>query len=477
MRENHGVWGSVGVVLILVAVVVRAATVVVLQSHTVSHSTFEHGEIAANLLAGRGFATRFLGADGPTSQQAPVYPLLVAGAYALAGVETPRTLLILELGQALLGGLLVVGVIWLAREVAPSGAWLALLAGVIAALHPTLVYAVTHVQVAALASTLLVTTLAAAFRAGRTGRDGDALGAGLLLALLVLTDPILALAAPGMAWAIVLGRGIRRAVRPIALVTLTTALAVVPWVVRNAWVHGEFVPIKSTFGYAFWQGNCALSGGTDKVVRASVERALTLPQERINDYQQWNAALWKARHQAGYLDDIALTAEDYRTLGQLSEPERSRRLFRRAIADLAADPPRYLRLCLRRLRYFIFFDETNPKTRSTIYRISHLTLTILAVAGLLLAPRALRKRLAPTILTVGLVAAFHTLTIVSVRFHIPIEPLLGLWAASGIARGLERTAGRPSSISGLRSSPTTAHNVIGVGVERKLGGTTVDLTR
>ena len=43
---------------------------------------------------------------------------------------------------------------------------------------------------------------------------------------------------------------------------------------RNYRLHGEFVAIKSTFGYAFWQGNCALSEGTDKVRRASVEGAL-----------------------------------------------------------------------------------------------------------------------------------------------------------------------------------------------------------
>ncbi len=206
-----------GLVLIVVAITVRAAVVVVLQSHLVPHSTFEHGEIAANLLAGRGFAVRFLGAEGPTAQQAPVYPLLVAAASVLGGIESPRSLLILELGQALLGGLLVASVLSLAREVAPGRPWLATVAALIAALHPSLVYAATHVQVAALAATLLTATLAAAFRAGRTGRDRDSLGAGLLLGLLALTDPILALAAPGMAWAVVLGQGISRASRPIML--------------------------------------------------------------------------------------------------------------------------------------------------------------------------------------------------------------------------------------------------------------------
>src|SRR4051794_3985879 len=181
MLDRRVNWGWA---LIAGAIAARVAAVLVLQSHTVPHSTYEHGEIATNLLAGRGFSVRFLGAEGPTAQQAPLYPLLVALAYALGGVESPRALLILELGQALLGGLLVACALRLAREVVPGHPRSAALAGLIAALHPTLVYAATHVQVAALAATLLTATLAAAFRAGRTGCDLDALVAGLLLALL-----------------------------------------------------------------------------------------------------------------------------------------------------------------------------------------------------------------------------------------------------------------------------------------------------
>ena len=317
-------------------------------------------------------------------RQAPVYPLLVAAAYWLGGIGTPYALLILELGQALLGGLLVAGVLALARSVAPGRPRLAILAGLIAALHPSLVYAATHVQVAALAATLLTAALAVAFRAGRTGHDRDALSAGLLLGLLALTDPILVLVAPGLAWAVVLGQGVRRAARPITVTALASALVVAPWIVRNTRVYGEFVAIKSTFGYAFWQGNCSVSQGTDKVVRPSVEQTLARAQgQSARDLSGWNASLWAARHAAGYLDDIALTADDYRELARLSEPERSRRLFHRALRDLRADPSRYPRLCLRRLRYFVFFDETNPKTRNILYRASHLVLTLLALAGLL----------------------------------------------------------------------------------------------
>ena len=98
--------------------------------------------------------------------------------------------------------------------------------------------------------------------------------------------------------------------------------------------------------------------------------------------------------------------------------------------------------------------ETNPKTRNLVYRASHLALTALAAAGLLLMRPEVRRRLAPTILTAALIAAFHTLTIVSARFHIPIEPLMGLWAASGLA--IER-----------RRSTAPAHHVEGVLVDQR----------
>ena len=84
---------------------------------------------------------------------------------------------------------------------------------------------------------------------------------------------------------------------------------------RNYRIHGEFVAIKSTFGYAFWQGNCTLSEGTDKVVRGSVEPILVRRRDAA-DLEGWNRSLWEARHEAGYIDDIALTRNEVEKLGR-----------------------------------------------------------------------------------------------------------------------------------------------------------------
>ncbi len=446
----------IGASIVLLAIVARVAAVLILRTHEVPRSTYEHGEIAANLLAGKGFAIAFLGGDGPTSQQAPIYPVVVAAAYAIGGVETPRALLILELSQAILGGVLVWGVIRLAQQIAPGRPGVAVVAGLLAALHPTLVYAATHVQVAGLGATLLVWTLVWANQAGASSRAMDAAIAGGFLAATALTDPILALAGLGMAWAYWQACGdLGRAFRLLACTLAAALIGIAPWLVRNYRVHGEFVAIKSTFGYAFWQGNGRLSEGTDKVRRASA--AVAIREGSDGPLSALNRGLWRARHIAGYIDDIALTAEDKRALGRVSEPERSRILFRRALNDLKVDPWRYPRLCLRRLRYFVFFDETNPKTWTLLYRVPHVGLTMLAIAGLILADRATRRRLLPTLAVAAAIAVFHALTIVSARFHIPIEPLMAIWAGAGLSRRMLRPA--------RTSSAARPHHVERVGIE------------
>jgi MFS family permease len=430
------------IAVVLLAVAARVAAILVLQSHTVPRSTYEHGEIAANLLNGQGFSIRFLGADGPTSQQAPAYPMLVAAAFAIGGIETPNSLLMLQLGQAILGGLTALAAMALVSEIVPRKPRMAIAAGLITALHPTLVYSATHIQVAGLAAFLVTVAFVMAYRSARTGALPDILGTGLVLGLLVLTDPILGLITPGIVWAMLQGRGVVRSIRPLATIGLVASLVVTPWVARNAQVHGEFVPVKSTFGYAFWQGNCPVSEGTDKVVRASVDRILDRQGGSLADR---NRALWEARHEAGYIDDIALTADDLRLLGSLGEPARSRLLFRRALDDLKDEPLRYPRLTLKRLRAFVLWDETNPKSRSLVYRAGHLGLTVLAVFGWIALGAEGRRRMAPTLISALLIAVFHALTIVSARFHVPIEPLMAAWASTllgGAARvGLPKIGG------------------------------------
>ena len=232
-----------------------------------------------------------------------------------------------------------------------------------------------------------------------------------------------------------------------------------PWTVRNWLVHGEPVFIKSTFGYAFWQGNSPGSWGTDKVPKAVAEAARLDNDGTLRGVER---ALWEARYVTVYIDDLSLKPTGYRDFAGLSEPARSRLLLHRAWQFIHANPAVYLRLCLKRLQYFLLFDETNPKASHRLYRITTVVWLVLAVVGALVSwPH--RRRLWPTYAVFLAVMLFHTLVIVSARFRIPVEPL-SLHLGGGGRRAVGGTCRRTGdwrmvavATRGAAVSPTRLH--------------------
>ena len=430
----HASRKTIGLVLLAVlALGLRVGVVFALRRDHAAPVTYEHGRIAESLLAGRGFATEFLGTEGPTSQQAPFYPLLLAAAYACLGVETPAAILAVQLLQCVAGTGLVLAVVWLGRVLVPDRPGVGWVAGLGAAVYPTHLYMVTHMQVALWAALILTTLLAVVMSSRwRATWRGSILG-GCLAGALLLVEPILSLVLPICAVAFWLGEGDRRWKRrlrpgPLARVALMGAIAaaiIAPWLVRNRLAHGELVFIKSTFGYAFWQGNNPASWGTDKIPQPAAE-ALRLDHD--GTLAGMDRALWEARHETVYIDDVLLRPTGYRELAGLSEPERCRLLGRRAVEFIRTHPARYAGLCLRRLRYFLLFDETNPKASNRIYRAATVLWLVLAFVGLLVSCGRWR-RLWPTYAIFAVVTLFHALVITSVRFRIPLEPMSFVWAA------------------------------------------------
>lgn len=330
---------------------------------------------------------------------------------------------------------------WLARNLVPFTPSVAWTTAVLAAVYPPHLYMVTHIQVVAWAALLLVTLLALVTSPRFAGTLRGAILGGILSGLILLVDPILALALPVAALAF-WRFGLKQqecnedALPPwrtcFAHAFLMGAVALVviaPWLVRNRSVHGEWVFVKSSFGYAFWQGNNPHSWGTDKIPKAEAHEML---HDHDGSVAGWHQALWKARHETLYIDDVLLTPEDYRVMGAMTEPARSRYLGDRAWKFIAEEPAQYGRLCAQRLVYFLGIDPTNPKTAHPLYRGCTAVWLVLIAMGLLLSRPHLRT-LWPSLAAFAALAAFHALTITSVRFRIPLEPLSFVWA--GLAVG------------------------------------------
>lgn len=423
--------------LAVLALALRVWLVFALTTPHADPVSYEHGRIAANLLAGRGFTIEFLGVEGRTSQQSPFYPTLLAAAYGCLGVETPAAILAVQLLQCVAGAGLVLAVVWLVWSLVPDQPGAGWLAGLGAAVYPPHIYMATHLQVASWAALVLTVLLGVVVSARWRATWRGAVLAGSLAGLLLLIEPILALALPVCALAFWLGhnaKGWKELLRPVplgrvAVMATVAALVIAPWTIRNCVVHGELVFIKSTFGYAFWQANNPSSWGTDKIPKDSAE-GLRLAND--GTLASVDRALWDARHETLYIDDVLLKPTGYREFAGLSEPARSRLLGARAWKFIRTEPAHYARLCLQRLRYFLLFDETNPKAANEVYRISTVAWLVLSVIGLMVTWRRWRA-LWPTYATFALVTLFHTLVITSARFRIPVEPLSFVWAATAMA--------------------------------------------
>jgi hypothetical protein len=457
--------------LALIAVAVRLAAVLELRSYLLPNIAYEYGEIASNLVAGKGFSIAFLGPEGPTSTQAPIYPFWVAAFYYLFGTQNAVAHYWIQVSQAFLSGLLPVSVGLLMRRLVPGQPAVAWLSAIGVTFYPTLIYAVTQIQPVSFLSILVPTIVLAATQAlrpttpARVGSatpcgdfpaptflrrwfpsPGAGANAGWLGGIALLTDPIMVLVVlaaamvllwwrpPGTASGVSQPNWEQRLGACVGLM-VTVALVISPWMARNYFVHGRLVPIKSTFGYAFWQGNHPKSWGTDRVPRAFAQDLVATAPRGL---QELGEVLWRARHKTPCIDDLVLDAAKRRDLARLPEVERCRTLLREALDYIRKHPDHYLRLCWRRLAYFLLFDETNPRTHLLAYRVCHATLCALSLLGLYYAGTR-NPSLWPAILPFLFVAAFHALTITSVRFRVPVEPLQITWAALGLSNIVSST--------------------------------------
>jgi hypothetical protein len=440
------------IALLATALILRVAAVIILAPADGRPSTYEHGAIAENLLAGRGFSVNYLGTEGPTSQQAPWVPVVLSVFYYLFGVGSSEAVVAYQLLQCVVGATTVAAAVRLSWALFPERRGIGWAVGWAAALYPPHIYMATHVQAApwgALAVTLLflLTTQAA-----RSCTPGRLLAIGLTGGWLLMIDPILALVIPPALLQLAIAlykqqprttndeprtraarfQSARRAAMPVAYAAACMLLVCVPWLARNYRVHGEFVFVKSSFGYALWQGNNALSHGTDKIPKPNVAAIAATHDGSLRGRSQ---ALWEARHETLYIDDVLLKPTGYAEFVGLSEPARSRVLGEKAKAWIAAQPTDYVRLCFQRLGYFLLIDRTNPKASNGVYQASSIMWLALASIGLIAARNRWRE-LWPLGAAFASVALFHTLTITSARFRIPVEPLSFVWAIAGFEPAL-----------------------------------------
>jgi 4-amino-4-deoxy-L-arabinose transferase-like glycosyltransferase len=398
--------GRACVLLFLLALFVRLAA-----TGIVGFSTLRFGDARAYLFAAKELVRtgHYPLATEPFYFRAPGYPVFLIG----ATLGVPDRIVLAKIANDVLGALSALLLAGLSAMIFRRRG-LALATGAAAALHPGFVFLSTDVQSEPLFLLLLLAAGWLLLAAADRPSSNLALLAGVSLALAALTRPSALALAPLLAAPLADRRypaRVRRHVAASALLGFLLALA--PWMLRNAAVYGEFVPVNDAGGSAFYQGN------SNWMVRF-------YDLKNLEDYRRWSAAMFA---------DLERQTRAVEATAGHSPSAKTRYFVRKALEERRADPGSWPRLLAHKiwdwLRPYpspLFWPPWSVWTVGAIYAAG----TILAVAGLVLAPRPGVRLFAVAYL--ALTMAVHVAVIVVWRYRVPYwDPVLLLYGSFGAA--------------------------------------------
>lgn len=329
----------------------------------------------------------------------PGYPYFIAIFYWLFG-----SLDVVKWVQAVFGASLVPAVgLMGARAFSPR---VGLLAALVTAFYPELVWFSVHFWSETLFMACLLWALERALAADEGGLMAPAIAGGVLCGLATLTRetalPVAPLAALWLAWP---RRAAAARARGAAFL-LAAVLTIAPWTARNWIVFHAFVPV-STFGpLNLWQGNAGLD--RDELYRQSDAVAGPIAQYRLAWARATEAI--RARQPAWIFEKL------WAELPAFFEPWSEAQSFvedgvygpvgrsaRRAIRALLVAP--YVAFVLLGVPALALFPWTRPR----------------ALLGLFFA----------------YYVAIHVVAYGAHRFHLPLLPILLIWAAGLCTAGAQ----------------------------------------
>jgi 4-amino-4-deoxy-L-arabinose transferase-like glycosyltransferase len=352
----------------------------------------------------------------PTSLRPPLYPLFVAGIYAVTGAGNYQAV---RLVQALLSLVNVWLVYRLGRE-AFSGR-IGLWAAGLFSFYPTLLGMDNLILTEVLFTLLLTAACYAVVLYYRQENGGWLALAGVLLGLASLTRSVVWLSPPFLAAYVVLtgGRSFSHRLLSAAALVAAFAATIAPWTVRNTRLEKTFVTIDTMGGRNFLIGN----------------------YRHTPLYRSW-AAIALGGEKAWYRDVLdAYPSETKRTQGQIDKLALKRGLeFVRENPGLTAlrDVIKFFDFwgLERELVAGAFRGYFGPIPRpvsgvlAVVIPLSYVGALFLGIFGALFRPPADRRLHMFFLLVVAFVCALHTIVFGHSRYHFPLMPLVLMYAAA-----------------------------------------------
>jgi 4-amino-4-deoxy-L-arabinose transferase-like glycosyltransferase len=384
-----------------------------------------YAALARNLVDGVGFAW---GPGDPTSIRPPLYPWFVAGIWSLAGDESLQAV---RWFQAVVSTLSVwllyrIGCVWFDRRTA-------LVAAAGLAVYPSLLFSGVLILTETLFTAMLLLFVFCCAHLERRPSLAMATATGAALGLAALTRSVMwpfVLLTPILAWFGLRASARQRAIAVVAI-GLGYAVAVGPWAVRNSTLQGTVTVVDTMGGLNLYMGNYEHTP-EDRMwdaisLTGEQSWAAKLPPQ-APDGRRWTEGTkekWaQGQALAFMLEHPGTTAR--RSLLKFADFWGLERDFVAGIQRGYYDPPLWL-----------------AGAGAASMTLAYVATVVLAVIGLFLAPPVRPAH----VLLLGIVlfiCGVHTLVFGHSRYHLPLVPILLLYAASAVTLGAWRRLFVPS---------------------------------
>jgi len=385
-----------GLLVALLAIRLAAVGLILLRVD-LSQSEEYYDEIARNLLDGFGFTHD--PAAGPNLWRAPVYPLFLAGLLILR--------LPLSISAPIAQTLLDAGTSWLAfRLFRDAGRRTALLTGALTWMNPLLTYYSLRLFSESLFTFLLTATLVLLHRAGSTS---GLTAAGIVCGVATLCRVTLAgFPALVVFWLVHRFRERRRLLAPAVFIA-AFLVTLSPWLWRNVTVSGTLM-LGTGAAYNIWLGNHQPTLGLD-TDQLDPPRARML-EERIQQ----------------------LTGGRPRLV-----PEVQGAFAEAAWAEFRSSPWGFVSLLGRKFGrlWFEVYGPTRQWLQPLVIPVQAVFLGT-CLAGLYIGWSSRGVPLGLVLLVVGYFAVLHTLMVATLRYMVPLIPVMSGFAALALVHGLDR---------------------------------------
>jgi 4-amino-4-deoxy-L-arabinose transferase-like glycosyltransferase len=375
----------------------------------------QYSQIAHSIVAGHGFAW---GPGDPTSIRPPLYPAVLAAVWAVS----PDNLQAVRVLQILVG-LATAVLVWIlgTRLYGPTvGAW----AAVVSWLYPSFIFYNFLILTETLFTFLLVAFVLLTVNTVQTPRAWSAIGCGLTLGLAALTRSILwplpLILCPLLA--VLIRAPLARRLALPCLVLAGYALVVAPWAIRNTRLQGVLTIVDTMGGMNLRMGNYEYT-----------------PDDRM----------WDAVSLDGEKSWVRGLGSDL-TGQSITEGQKEKWAQRKAIEYMRANPGVTLRRAIIKFADFWGLErEFMAGVQKGLYGppmwfqvigslaivLAYVAIVIAGVAGMWLAAPVDWRLHVVMLLPIVVIMAAHTIVFGHSRYHLPLMPIIGLYAAAVVAAG------------------------------------------